>query len=111
MVILSDCVVLAPVAVMVPLAGMLRPLVALAYHLRCPPGVMYPVGNPVILDANAIDTFVWSLDTRKYRSVTGVMMSPKEVVLLAKPKAVPFAVMAPSIRCVAYPLSTELAVE
>ena len=109
--ILRVWVVLAPVAVMVPLAGRFRPFVAFANHLRCPPGVIYPDGKPVTLEVNAIDTFVWSLDTRKYRSVTGVMMSPRDVVLLARLKAVPFAVIEPSIRWVAYPLSTELAVE
>lgn len=103
-------VVLAPVAVMVPLAGIVKP-VALANHLICPPGVIFATGKPVIFEVSTIDAFVCSFETRKYLSVTGVMVSPKDVVLLPKVKAVPFAVIEPSIRWVAYPLSTELAVE
>ena len=108
--ILRVWVVLAPVAVIVPLAGIVRP-VALANHLMCPPGVIFATGKPVIFEVSTIDAFVWSFATRKYLSVTGVMMSPRDVVLLPKVTAVPFAVIEPSIRCVAYPLSTELAVE
>ena len=48
---------LAPVAVMVPLAGIAKPVEALANHLICPPGRMVPAGNPLILVVNMIAKF------------------------------------------------------
>ena len=103
--------VFAPVAVMVPLAGMFRPLEASANHLMCPPGNIVPVGNPLIVLVNIIAKLPVGLYSLKYRSEVGVMVSFSVVCVFAIPTAVPLAVIVPSMTWLAYPLDKELAVE